>query len=579
MIRAGASALENCSFNVHLNENETEPLNKLSPDLTFNNVMIELQNKTGIYLPTTTYSFWIKTGVEEKKSIFSAEKWYGKPQDKDDGYIQVKMDDTIAGSTYGSFYKHGRMDIWLKPSTTDIDRTRLFETSLEVLYSRSDTPETSLLPILKSLFDYINTNGLDEVGIFRLSGSAKEGNEVKKSLDQGKPLKTDLDVVLAASLIKFFFRNLPEPLISGEYWDQIRTLFSDGQVSDEEQKIEELRTVIQGMPTINVTILEHLMSLCRSVTKHQDENKMTTENLSIVIGPNIMGPRSEDGTSLMDTSLVCVIAKFMMEKYSFIFRNNSPYDPTLKGWNEMQDISLRLAISPQAVQPRRQSDANSPPSPVAADKKNKDKVFRGYMPRSIFENTPIPNTRSMDGLRLTPESLISQHNNALDWELPYVTITQITHENNTAVICYKRNKKSDQTDVLVVTDSVTRLAFTYQYTIKDWCEHFQYVLDRYQMFISLANEHPDRYGAVISKDAFMQAKKKKEAAKVTTVLKSPDTKTPETKTPDLSKQVTPPKSPPLPVIPFDEESENGYGDDEYDSDSDDSIEFRVNKKK
>jgi hypothetical protein len=96
-----------------------------------------------------------------------------------------------------------------------------------------------------------------------------------------------------------------------------------------------LRTIIQGLPTQNLTVLEHLIALSCHVVKHQESNKMSAENVSIVIGPNIMGPREQDtiqnnASAFIDTPLICLIVRFMIEHYSYIFRNNSPYDPELK---------------------------------------------------------------------------------------------------------------------------------------------------------------------------------------------------------------------------------------------------------
>jgi hypothetical protein len=68
---------------------------------------------------------------------------------------------------------------------------------------------------------------LDEVGVFRLSGSIKEGEAIKKIINEGKTINNNTKVILAASLIKEFLRNMPEALISGTYYEQIKDLFSN----------------------------------------------------------------------------------------------------------------------------------------------------------------------------------------------------------------------------------------------------------------------------------------------------------------------------------------------------------------
>jgi hypothetical protein len=221
-MKQAEASLGDCSFTIYLNDTEKDLIEKISSDHTFLELLGMIQERKKIYLPSPPHSFAIKREVESKNVM---KKITGKSS-TDVEMINIMMADTIGASTYRSFYKHGRMDLWIVPPITEADKTRVFGTSLEILYKRANIPTTTLLPVLSSLFNIVNDGGLTEVGIFRLSGSVKEGETLRKAINDGKAVNTT-NVILAASLIKEFLRNMPEALISGIYYEQIKELFSD----------------------------------------------------------------------------------------------------------------------------------------------------------------------------------------------------------------------------------------------------------------------------------------------------------------------------------------------------------------
>jgi hypothetical protein len=212
-------------------------------------------------------------------------------------------------------------------------------------------------------------------------------------------------------------------------------------------------------------------------------------------------------------------------------------------------------------------------------------MFRGYMPRSILENVPVHSKVSLDAIRLSGESILAYSGKELDWEMPYDLIQQAdwNQQDDAVAIQYKKNKKVEQTSVIYVTATVKdKSVINFPYDLEDWTLHLNYVLDRYKEFTRLATEDPERFGAIVSKDAFLEAKKKKEQAKISRTPITPSGVDYNPSTHVVSE--TPPEEPVAAVdysylenvesIPEDEED-----DGEYDSDSDDSVEFRPSKRK
>ena len=66
---------------------------------------------------------------------------------------------------------------------------------------------------------------LDEEGIFRKSGSLERIREIQSLYNQGQPVAYDNhEVHVAACVLKAFFRELPESLISEAIFNEIMSL-------------------------------------------------------------------------------------------------------------------------------------------------------------------------------------------------------------------------------------------------------------------------------------------------------------------------------------------------------------------
>lgn len=68
----------------------------------------------------------------------------------------------------------------------------------------------------------ISVSGIETEGIFRRSGKLLRINELKKQLNSGENVNFDgEDVYVVAGLLKSFFRELTEPLLTFELYDEI----------------------------------------------------------------------------------------------------------------------------------------------------------------------------------------------------------------------------------------------------------------------------------------------------------------------------------------------------------------------
>lgn len=95
----------------------------------------------------------------------------------------------------------------------------------------------------------------------------------------------DTDNVLdIASILKTFFRNLPEAIIPPGALQEtlIKCLL------DEKTSHQNILLACLLLPVLKLNTLAYLMQFLNKVSEYASDNKMTIENLAIIMGPNIM---------------------------------------------------------------------------------------------------------------------------------------------------------------------------------------------------------------------------------------------------------------------------------------------------
>lgn len=178
-----------------------------------------------------------------------------------------------------------------------------FGMSLESVVSlenmRWPCSELSIPNILNQCISYIEKHLL-VVGLYRISGSKAAVDILRKSY--GKPnfsLASISDVHAVTSLLKLYFRELPEPLISGFSFASSSSKESNSANGNEFSKEGNSREILPKpanaleaikylAPVHRVTLLYFIKHLKR-VASFSHENKMTPKNLALVLGPTLFG--------------------------------------------------------------------------------------------------------------------------------------------------------------------------------------------------------------------------------------------------------------------------------------------------
>uniref|UniRef100_A0A673JZW0 Rho-GAP domain-containing protein n=1 Tax=Sinocyclocheilus rhinocerous TaxID=307959 RepID=A0A673JZW0_9TELE len=166
----------------------------------------------------------------------------------------------------------------------------LFGVSLSTLLEQDQRRilGTKVPLILQHLISHIEEQGLDTEGVLRIPGAATRVKAVCHELEhkfyEGMFPWESLKQHDAASLLKLFIRELPYPLLTVEYFNAFISVL---KLPTKKQQLQALNLLLLLLPEPNRDTLKALMEFFQRVTDHKDRNKMTLNNVAVVMAPNI----------------------------------------------------------------------------------------------------------------------------------------------------------------------------------------------------------------------------------------------------------------------------------------------------
>jgi len=123
----------------------------------------------------------------------------------------------------------------------------------------------------------IEKGGVNTEGIFRLAGEQTEIKRIKELMNNKSfDFKTN-DINAIASLLKIWFRELPIPILNALPQECIMSF----------QDANDCVTAYHSLPEPNKTLLTWLLTLMTQIVSNSKVNKMTAQNLAIVVAPNL----------------------------------------------------------------------------------------------------------------------------------------------------------------------------------------------------------------------------------------------------------------------------------------------------
>ncbi|XP_062872381.1 stAR-related lipid transfer protein 13 isoform X1 [Trichomycterus rosablanca] len=143
------------------------------------------------------------------------------------------------------------------------------------------------LPLgLQQALRYLRSQCLDQVGLFRKSG-VKSRIQALRQMNENSPEDVNYEDQSAydvADMVKQFFRDLPEPLLTSKLGETFLHIY---QYVPKEQRLQAVQAAIMLMSDENREVLQTLLCFLSDVTSSVQENQMTPMNIAVCLAPSL----------------------------------------------------------------------------------------------------------------------------------------------------------------------------------------------------------------------------------------------------------------------------------------------------
>ncbi|XP_047191537.1 stAR-related lipid transfer protein 13 isoform X2 [Scophthalmus maximus] len=165
----------------------------------------------------------------------------------------------------------------------DYKDKNVFGVPLIVHVQRSGQP----LPLgLQQALRYLRSQCLDQVGLFRKSG-VKSRIQALRQMNESSPDNVnyqDQSAYDVADMVKQFFRDLPEPLLTSKLGETFLHIY---QYVPKDQRLQAVQAAIMLMSDENREVLQTLLCFLSDVTSSVEENQMTPMNIAVCLAPSL----------------------------------------------------------------------------------------------------------------------------------------------------------------------------------------------------------------------------------------------------------------------------------------------------
>ncbi|XP_042328209.1 rho GTPase-activating protein 21 isoform X1 [Sceloporus undulatus] len=176
----------------------------------------------------------------------------------------------------------------------------------------------------------VEERGLEYTGIYRVPGNNAAISSMQEELNKGM---TDIDIQddkwrdlnVISSLLKSFFRKLPEPLFTN---DKYADFIDANRKEDPVERLKTLKRLIRDLPEHHYETLKFLSAHLKTVAENSEKNKMEPRNLAIVFGPTLVRT-SEDNMTHMVTHMPdqYKIVETLIQKHDWFFAEDDAEEP------------------------------------------------------------------------------------------------------------------------------------------------------------------------------------------------------------------------------------------------------------
>ncbi|XP_029977364.1 SH3 domain-binding protein 1 isoform X2 [Sphaeramia orbicularis] len=209
----------------------------------------------------------------------------------------------------------------------------------------SQSEQEIATPIQECIYMLLRT-GMKEEGLFRLAAAASVVKRLKTCLDQGTVDHSEfsIDPHAVAGALKCYLRELPEPLMTSELYNDWFKAAGEKELTE---KLQQFRVLLKKLPPENYNNLRYLVQFLSLLSEQQAVNKMTPSNIAIVLGPNLLWPRAEGEAALFDMASassvqVVMVIEPLIQYSSSLFPEAAPFE--IPDLTECLDVSVSAPV-------------------------------------------------------------------------------------------------------------------------------------------------------------------------------------------------------------------------------------------
>lgn len=177
-----------------------------------------------------------------------------------------------------------------------------------------DEAQSDIPPVLEKMALWIEMNGMQTIGLFRIAGTASVVKSLRLDIDTGDDVDfpSSANAHVMCSLFKAYLRELPEPLIPPELFDRFTsvlrtfcrhsawrialTMPSGVEEADLAKQNATLQELVATMPKQHAVVLDWLVAFLKRIAAGSEVTKMPAKSLACLISPNIMYKPTQPAT-------------------------------------------------------------------------------------------------------------------------------------------------------------------------------------------------------------------------------------------------------------------------------------------
>lgn len=176
--------------------------------------------------------------------------------------------------------------------------------------------------------------GLYEEGLLRVGCAGSKLRRFRSAIDANvivPPFPAEYqDVHVIASVLKSYLRDLPDPLLTYQLYNEF---VSAAQRPTEDKRKKAILNAVNQLPTGHYLNLRYLTKFLSILAAKHQHNKMSSQNIAIVMSPNLLWPPASIETDYVQkvnsAAAINTIVELLVSDWSFFFEGEIEFYMTM----------------------------------------------------------------------------------------------------------------------------------------------------------------------------------------------------------------------------------------------------------